>query len=569
MINLKLHHIFLSIIKKQKTGFSLLIATSFFGAFQQCITPWAIRYLVNAMSGIKHSHIAIGNAVIGFITIYVISEIIIRSQGVFIALVLPKFRANIKSYFIDNMLKKNYVYFLETMPGSITQKINDFASSSERIIQIVIYNFFTIILSLLFTAILLYFVEPFYSFLVLSWFAIHVTTTWLRLKKSLPSTQAHNIIHSSICGNLCELITRIVSVKTYLGTDYEKKKLDEDLSKEKLSLRNAQLFFEKAKVIQSFFSLFFILILIVHQVDGFNKGNYSIGDFIFVVFIAFNLTNYVWFSSFQLTIFSRELGTLKDAYDGLTKGEADSYYANSENNQQSPFLNPHLKIKNLRYTFPSGNRVINDLSLEINFGEKVLLHGKSGAGKSTLAKILVGLHSNFEGEILIDGKPLSKFSRNALNRLIMLVEQQSILFNRTVRENICYSNTNYTSELLKQALAVSGCDNFINSLPHGLDTKIGDHGLTLSGGQVQRISIARAVLFNPKILILDEATSGLEKDLEKQIINNLLALKNQTLLVISHSNDLISQLPRKISLPTHTDINLINFYNEGAAICQS
>ena len=569
MTNFKLHHIFLTIIKKQKAGFSLLIATSFFGAFQQCITPWAIRYLVNAMSGIEHSHIAMGKAVIGFITIYVISEIIIRSQGVFIALVLPKFRANIKSYFIDNMLKKNYVYFLETMPGSITQKINDFASSSERIIQIVIYNFFTIILSLLLTAFLLYFVEPFYSFLVLSWFAIHVSTTWLRLKKSLPSTQAHNKIHSSICGNLCELITRIVSVKTYLGTDYEKKKLDEELFKEKLSLRNAQLFFEKAKVIQSFFSLFFILILIVHQVDGFNKGNYSIGDFIFVVFIAFNLTNYVWFSSFQLTIFSRELGTLKDAYDGLTKGEADSYYANSENNQQSSFLNPNLKIKNLRYTFPSGNRVINDLSLEINFGEKVLLHGKSGAGKSTLAKILVGLHSNFGGEILIDGKPLSKFSRNELNRLIMLVEQQSILFNRTIRENICYSNTNYTSEQLKQALAISGCDNFINSLPHRLDTKIGDNGLTLSGGQVQRISIARAVLFNPQILILDEATSGLEKDLEKQVINNLLALKNQTLLVISHSNDLISQLPRKISLPTHTDTNLINFYNEGAAICQS
>lgn len=569
MTKSKLHYIFLTMMKKQKLGFSLLIITSFFGAFQQSITPWAIRYIVNVMLGVEHSHISMGKAVVGFITIYVISEIIIRSQGVFIALVLPRFRANIKSYFIDNLLKKNYVYFLETMPGSITQKINDFSSSSERIIQIVIYNFFTIILSLLLAAILLYFIEPFYSFLVILWFAIHVTTTWLRLKKSLPSTQEHNKIHSSICGNLCEVITRIASVKIYLGTDYEKKKLDEELSKEKLTLRNAQLFFEKAKVIQSFFSLFFILVLIIHQVDGFNKGNYSIGDFIFVVFIAFNLTNYVWFSSFQLTIFSRELGTLKDAYDTLTKGETDFYYANSENNQQSHSLNPDLKIKNLHYIFPSGNRVINNLSLEINFGEKTLLYGKSGAGKSTLAKILVGLHSDFEGEILIDGKPLGKFSRNELNRLIILVEQQSILFNRTIRENICYSHNNYTSRQLKQVLAVSGCDKFINSLPHGLDTKIGDNGLTLSGGQVQRISLARAVLFNPKILILDEATSGLEKDLEKEIINNLLALKNQTLLVISHSNNLISQLPRKISLSTYTDINLINFCNEGAAICQN
>lgn len=568
MTTLKLYNIFLTIIKKQKVGFSLLIATSFFGAIQQCVTPWAMRYIVNAMSGIKHNQISIGSAVGVFITVYVISEIIIRSQGIFIALVLPKFRTNIKSYFIDNLLKKNYVYFLETMPGSITQKINDFASSSERIIQIVIYNFITIILSLLLTSILLYSIEPFYSFLVISWFVIHAITTWSRLKKSLPSTHVHNKIHSSICGNLCELITRIVSVKTYLGTDYEKEKLDKELLNEKLSLRSAQLFFEKAKVIQSVFSLFFILMLIVHQINGFNNGNYSIGDFIFVVFVTFNLMNYVWFSSFQLTIFSRELGVLKDAYDVLTKGEADPYDANRENNRGSS-LNPELKIKHLSYIFPSGNRVIDNLSLEINFGEKILLHGKSGAGKSTLAKILVGLYSGYVGEILINGKQLNKFSRNELNQLIMLVEQQSVLFNRTIRENICYSNTSYTSEQLERALYISGCENFINSLSNGLDTKLGDNSLTLSGGQIQRISIARAVLFNPKILILDESTSGLEKDLENQVLSNLVALKNQTLLVISHSSDLLSLIPKTIGLPTHTDINRINFCNEGAIICQS
>jgi len=357
-------------------------------------------------------------------------------------------------------------------------------------------------------------------------------------------------------------------VKTYLGTDYEKNQLDKELLNEKLSLRNAQLFFEKAKVIQSVFSLLFILMLIIHQINGFNNGRYSVGDFIFVVFITFNLTNYVWFSSFQLTIFSRELGTLKDAYDGLTKGESDPYYANKENNIGFS-LNPDLKIKHLSYIFPSGNKVIDNLSLKINFGEKSLLQGMSGGGKSTLAKILVGLYSGYGGEILINEKQLNEFSRNVLNQLIMLVEQHPVLFNRTIRENICYSNTNYTSEQLDQALFISGCDDFINSLSNGLETKLGDNGLTLSGGQIQRISIARAVLFKPKILILDESTSGLEKDLEKQVISNLVALKNQTLLVISHSRDLLSLIPKTIYFPTPKEISHKIFCNEGAVICPS
>ena len=520
------------------------------------------------MSLVKNEPISIGNSVGLFIGTFAVSEIIIRSQGVFIALVLPKFKSNIKDYFINAVLKKNYGYFLGAMPGSIIQKINDFTSSSERITQIVIYNFFTIILSILLTASLLYSIEPIYSFIVVSWFIIHVITICFRLKKSLPSIQSNNEIHSSICGNLCDLITRIVSVKTFFGTNYELKKLKKDLLNEELSSRRTQLLFEKIKVVQSVFSLLFILGLILHQINGFNIGKYSVGDFVFVFFVTFNLTNYVWFSSFQLTIFSRELGTLKASYDVLKKGEVDPFEANKGCNVGS-FLEPNLKLNNLTYAFPLGHKVINDLSLEVNFGEKILLHGNSGSGKSTLAKILVGLYSGFSGEILINEKKLNEFSRNELNQLIILVEQQTMLFNRTIRENICYSNTNYTKESLERALHISGCDNFINSLSNGLDTKIGENGLVLSCGQIQRISIARAVLFNPKILILDESTSGLEKDLEKQVLSNLVTVSNQTLLVISHSKDFLSILPRTINLATQVNNNNVDFYNKGVMSCQN
>jgi ATP-binding cassette subfamily B protein len=556
--------IFLDNIKKQKLGFMLLIVTSVFSAIQQCVTPWAIRYILNLCATVKYEQIGITRTVIAFLIIFLISEMIIRSQGFFVAIVLPKFKKNIKSQLIGSLLKKNYAYFLETMPGSLTQKVNDFASSSERMIQIVFYNFFPIFLSVLLAAVFLYSIEPFYSLSIITWFSIHILTTWYRLKKSLKVVQHHNKIHSYISGTLCELISRIAPIKIHLGEEYELKNLDTHLSSEKSALRKAQFFFEKVKIVQSLFSLIFIFALIVHQVHGFNNGYYSVGDFIFVAVVTFNLINYVWFSSFQLTIFARELGTIKEAYEVLSKGQDDPYALYSES-PTIPIVEPNIRVKNLSYMFLSRIKAIEDLSLEIDFGEKVLMQGRSGIGKSTFAKLLVGLHTRFQGQITIGGREINQFSRTELNKLIILVEQNPLLFNRTIRENICYSNTEYSEADLNEVLKISCCHEFISALPKGLDTRLGEQGYSLSGGQIQRIAIARALLGKPKILILDESTSGLDKDLERKVLSNLVAFKNQTLIVITHSRDLHSIIPKTISFSSEQPYN--KFYNEGALTC--
>lgn len=571
MNQVTLTQIFINNIKKQKIAFSLLIVTSFFGAIQQSVTPWAIRYVVNIMYALKSNNInaiPIGNTLVAFILVFIVSEIIIRSQGVFIAMVLPKFKSNMKMYFINNLLDKKYDYFLGEMAGAIIQKINDIVVSAERIIHIVVYNFLTIISSLLLTAVLLFTIAPLYSLLMIIWFAIHVITTTLRLKKSIYKTQAHNAIHASISGNICELINGISLIKTYFGKNYELDKIGEQHLNEKRSLMQAQLFFEKAKVFQSIISVFFILALITHQIYSFNQGTQSVGDFIFVVYVTFNLTNYVWFSSFQLTIFAREYGTLRDAYESLTKGEDDPYDSNPQYNGTHTNT-PELTIRQMSYAFPSGKKIINNLSLSIEFGKKVILQGRSGVGKSTLAKILVGLHADYSGSISIGEKQLNTLSREELSKLIILVDQKPFLFNRTIRENICYGNLSCSDDKLDQILRISCCYEFIKDLKQGLDTILGENGLTLSGGQIQRIAIARAILFKPKILILDESTSGLEQDLQRQVIANLASINNQTLIVISHSIDLFSIIPNVVSFMSGNDKHSFNFYEGSTVECQN
>lgn len=563
-MKMRLLNIFLGNIKKQKFAFIMLIITSVFGAIQQCVTPWAIRYALNISAAVKYRQISVTSSVAVFLIIFFISEIIIRSQGFFIAIVLPEFKKNMKYYLISKIFHKDYAYFLERMPGSLTQKINDFALSSERIIQIIFYNFFPILLSILLAAFFLYTIEPFYSLLIIVWFSIHIVTTWYRLKKSLKIVQYYNKIHAFIAGTLSELISRVIPIKVHLAETYEQEQLEKHLLSEKLSLREAQFYFEKVKIVQSLFSLIFILILVIHQVIGFNKGDYSIGDFVFVAFLTFNLTNYVWFSSFQLTVFSRELGTVKESYKDLVEGGDELRKLYPGHNIALPNT-PDLSVRNLTYLFSSGMNAISGLSLEITFGEKILVQGRSGIGKSTFARLLVGLHAGFQGQVMLGGRNLNDLTRVELNQLVILVEQHTLLFSRTIKENICYNTRYYSDAELENVLKITHCDEFLRELPKGLNTQLGEQGVSLSGGQIQRIAIARALLCKPKILILDESTSGLDKVLEKKIVNNLMAIKNQTLIIISHSMDLHSIMPKTIVFASRQHDR--KYSNQGMSVC--
>ncbi|MBL7806693.1 MAG: ATP-binding cassette domain-containing protein, partial [Saprospiraceae bacterium] len=168
-------------------------------------------------------------------------------------------------------------------------------------------------------------------------------------------------------------------------------------------------------------------------------------------------------------------------------------------------------------------------------GKIVALVGASGAGKSTMADLLPRFYDPGSGEILIDGKDLRQLQLQDLRALMGIVSQEAILFNETVRNNIAFSNTEATDDMVLAAAKAANAHEFISNLPDGYDTNIGDRGSKLSGGQRQRLTIARALLKNPPILILDEATSALDSESEKLVQAALeKLLENRTALVIAH-----------------------------------
>ncbi|HIE25705.1 TPA: ATP-binding cassette domain-containing protein, partial [Candidatus Poribacteria bacterium] len=179
--------------------------------------------------------------------------------------------------------------------------------------------------------------------------------------------------------------------------------------------------------------------------------------------------------------------------------------------------------------------VLRQINFKVRRGETVALVGHSGVGKTTLFKLLLRFYEVTEGEIFIDGYPLSRVTLESLRKQIAIVPQDTILFSGTVLANILYGRPDATDEEAIQAAKRANAHDFIMELPRGYETQIGERGVRLSGGEQQRIAIARAILKDPKILLLDEATSALDNESESLVQSSLKNLmKGRTTFIIAH-----------------------------------
>ena len=231
---------------------------------------------------------------------------------------------------------------------------------------------------------------------------------------------------------------------------------------------------------------------------------------------------------------------------------------------QMKSFNKHIEFKNLSFEYEeSEGLVLNNINFKINKGEVVAIVGPSGAGKSTIADLIPRFYDPKDGEILIDQENIKKLSLASLRKNMGIVTQDVILFNDTIKNNIAYAQPKATMESIINACKAANALEFIEEIPEGFDAIIGERGVKLSGGQKQRIAIARALLKNPPILILDEATSSLDTESEKKVQTAIEALlKDRTALIIAHrlstvqtANKIITIEKGKISeIGTHDEL---------------
>jgi ABC transporter fused permease/ATP-binding protein len=266
------------------------------------------------------------------------------------------------------------------------------------------------------------------------------------------------------------------------------------------------------------------------------SGELSVGD----------LTTYIISSLFV----AGSMGSFPELYANVQKAvgatervieileeDKEDVSIHPEANEIKEKIKGNLTFEQVRFAYPSRNEitVLKDISFSANAGEKIAIVGPSGTGKSTLASLILRFYKPQEGRILFDDKDANNFKLTDIRNQVAIVPQDVLLFGGSIRENIAYGKLTSTPEEVIEAAKRANAHDFIMSFPEGYDTLVGERGVKLSGGQRQRIAIARALLKDPAILILDEATSSLDSESERLVQNALEELmKNRTSIIIAH-----------------------------------
>lgn len=266
-----------------------------------------------------------------------------------------------------------------------------------------------------------------------------------------------------------------------------------------------------------------------------------------------SFTGYIAFMVQPIRSIMNEMGTLQT---GMASAERIAEMLNfpvedsaSNSGIISNKISGNIKFEHVYFSYEKEQEVLKDINLEIKAGEKVAFVGSTGAGKSTLADLIPRFYEPISGKILIDGHDIREFNLKELRRQIGIVPQECVLMRGSIAFNIAYGLKDIDIQKVIEAAEIADIREFIESLPDKYDTEVGERGVTLSGGQRQRIAIARAVIRDPRILILDEATSSLDTAVERQVQKAMnQAMKGRTSLIIAHRLSTIREVDRILVL---------------------
>lgn len=322
------------------------------------------------------------------------------------------------------------------------------------------------------------------------------------------------------------------TVKYFTNEEFEASRYDESLAAwEQARRRNRLSLFAlnggQALIIAA--SQTAMLALAAWQVRG---GSMTLGDFVLVNQFMIQLFMPLGFLGF---VYREIKGSLANIERLFTLLEEKPRVADADDARELVLDRAAVEFRDVSFAYGVERPILQGVNLRIAGGEKVAVVGASGAGKSTLVKLLFRFYDPDSGAVLIDGQDLRDLTQQSVRRQIAIVPQDCVLFNDTLAENIRYGNPDADDEALTAAIAAAHLDDFVSRLPEGLETTVGERGLKLSGGEKQRVGIARAVIKNAPILVFDEATSSLDSRSEQAVLDAFAAMARQhTTLVIAH-----------------------------------
>lgn len=327
---------------------------------------------------------------------------------------------------------------------------------------------------------------------------------------------------------LKDILSGFEIIKSYSMKQYVIQKLDKENSDTIHTKYNVDKLFALNEGLSSFLALMVQIVVLFLSAYFIITERITVGTLLGMVQVSSNLANPL------IMIFTNipKIKSIQPIIEKLTV--LSKYELNEVPKMQSATFNSVVSISNLSFAYEKQNRVLDKINLHIEKGKKYVIVGKSGCGKTTLVKLLAGYYTKYSGKILYDNTDLNMLNENDIVQLSSIIHQNIYMFNESVYDNICL-HEDYSKESIDKAVKASGLNDVIEKLPEGLLYEAGENGSNLSGGQKQRIAVARALIRNKPILILDEGTSAIDMQIAYDIENHLLKIEGLTIITITHN----------------------------------
>ncbi len=533
-------------IRRQRLSFAVIIGTAILWAINDAIFPYFLKLIVNKVQhfqGAPHEiYSSVWSVLIWLVLFWGVTEICLRTQGFTCVYAFPTFRANIRQSVFNYVKSHSHEYFSNHFAGNIAKKLADLPTSCQNIFEIFCFSFLTSMVGSLFVLIMMWFIKPLFAITVFIWLCLHLGLTFLFLQYGHVLWEQHSDAISVLSGKIGDVFSNVSNMRLFARGQYETHYLQNYQKEEIKKARKAMTMMEINRSLLGLSGLLMIFSIVFLLLYYWSHQLITIGDFTQIGMQIFWLLGWIWFVSFQMSIFARELGTVNNALHLIIKGH-DIIDAPAAAKLQ--VTEGTIQFDNVVFGYQKKRIVFPNLNVTIPGGQRVGLVGFSGSGKSTFVNLILRFYDLNSGRILIDGQDIAKVTQDSLREQIAMIPQDPTLFHRSLLENIRYGRLTATDEEVMEAARIAHCLEFIEKLENGFSTMVGERGIKLSGGQRQRISIARAILKNAPILILDEATSSLDTVTEKLIQESLhTVMQNRTTIVIAHRLSTLADMDR-------------------------
>ncbi len=423
-------------------------------------------------------------------------------------------------------------FHLNRQTGGLAKYIDRGTKGIDFLLRYVLFNivptFFEVFLV---SGVLFYLYGPWYAFITLLTIGLYSYLTFVITEWRNVFRKRMNKADNDVSTKMIDSLLNFETVKYFNNENFESSRLDQSLEEYELAANQSRHTLSMLNIAQTFIIMIGITIMLVMSVYGIKSGDIDIGGF--VVINAYMLQLYQplnWLGSVYREI-RQSLTDMENMFSLLEisppKDESLKVLTASNDTE--------IRFDKVSFDYDVRRTIINKVSFTVPNGKKVAIVGPTGAGKSTISRLLFKFYDPKEGNIYINNTNINNISQNSLRKIIGVVPQDTVLFNDSIYYNIAYGNASSSKEEVIKAAKNADIHNFINSLPDGYKTIVGERGLKLSGGEKQRVAIARTILKNPKIFFFDEATSALDTSTEKEIQKNLENISaGKTTLIIAH-----------------------------------